>query len=283
MFKYKYSDGDFDIKKATTSERGDYESKEEALADVAKKMKEISLLQNKLYADGKEGLIVVFQAMDAAGKDSSIKAVFSGINPQGISVHSFKQPTGHELAHDYLWRYVKRLPTKGKIAVFNRSYYEDVLVVKVRKLYENFNLPERIDKEKIIDKRYKEIVNFENYLYDNGTRILKFFLHISKDEQKKRFLSRIDDEHKNWKFSESDLKERALWDDYQEAYEDAINATATKKCPWYIIPTDRKWYAKALMSDIVLKTLKDMNPQYPPAPDNLVEHLEECRRQLEGE
>lgn len=229
---------------------------EENLAQAAK-------LQDRFYAEGREGLVIVFQAMDAAGKDSTIKQVMSGLNPQGVDVTSFKAPTAEELSHDFLWRVAKHLPAKGKIAIFNRSHYEDVLAVRVLKLYENFKLPARCLEGDFIQKRMNQIGAFEEYLYDNGIRMLKVFLNVSKKEQKKRFLERLDKPSKNWKFEAGDLKSRALWDDYQKAYEDAINRTATKHCPWYVLPADDKWFTRYLVSEALVDVFDKIDPKYP--------------------
>jgi len=286
-----------DIKKYRVTEKRDinladfdtrhtdcFSSSSEVKSIVEQNIVEISELQSKLYAEGKTGVLIIFQAMDAAGKDSAIKHVMSGINPQGVNVHSFKQPSSKELAHDYLWRAVKALPERGKIAIFNRSYYEDVLVVKVHKLYEKLNVPDRCKSEDTIKKRYKQIKNFEKYLWENGIITLKFFLHLSKDEQRKRFLERIDNKDKNWKFSDSDIKERKHWNDYQEAYESAIKATATEKCPWYIVPADKKWFSRAIISNILLDVMKEINPKYPKVTSAHGLVLKESRAKLtEGE
>lgn len=256
--KHKINLSDFDTKNSDC-----FSSSEEVKAIVEQNIIEISKLQSKLYAEGKTGLLIIFQAMDAAGKDSAIKHVMSGINPQGVNVYSFKQPSAEELAHDFLWRSVKVLPERGKIAIFNRSYYEEVLIVKVHKLYEKLNVPKRCKSKNTIKKRYKQIKNFEKYLWENGIITIKFFLHLSKDEQRKRFLERIDNKDKNWKFSDSDIKERDYWDDYQEAYESAINATAAEICPWYIIPADKKWFSRAIISNIFLRVMQEIDPQYP--------------------
>lgn len=238
-------------------------SKEKIINKTLKNLEEMERFQDRLYSEGKEGLVLIFQAMDAAGKDSTIKNVMRGLNPQGIDVYSFKQPSGEEAAHSFLWRAIKCFPTRGKMAIFNRSYYEDVLVVKVHKLYETAKMPNRCKQGKVIERRYTDIKNFEEYEYNNGYRIIKFFLNVSKAEQKKRFLERIDLKIKNWKFSSSDLKERAHWEEYMQAYEDAINATATKHSPWYVLPADKKWYTRYLVSEAVLDVLKKIAPQYP--------------------
>ena len=239
------------------------EKKESYIAKTGENLKIMGDLQDKLYSQGKEGLIIIFQAMDAAGKDSTIKHVMTGMNPQGVVVHSFKAPSNRELSHDYLWRTVLALPARGYMAIFNRSYYEDVLVVKVRKLYKDYNMAKRCLQDDIIEQRYRQICNFEKYLYQNSYRVIKLFLHVPKEKQKERFLERIDLKIKNWKFSASDVKERKLWDQYQKAYTDAINATATENCPWYVIPADNKWYTRYLVSEVILDVMKDMDPQYP--------------------
>ena len=236
-----------------------------------------------MYSEGKEGLVLIFQAMDAAGKDSTIKNVMSGLNPQGIDVYSFKQPSLEESAHSFMWRAAKKFPVRGKMAIFNRSYYEDVLVVKVHKLYENAKMPERCKHGDVIARRYEDIRNFEKYQYNNGYRIIKFFLNVSKEEQKKRFLERIDLKIKNWKFSASDVKERAYWDEYMKAYEMAINATAAKNSPWYIIPADKKWYARYLVSEAIVDVFKKIAPQYPTLPQSAQDNLHKDKELLLNE
>ncbi|MCH5297986.1 MAG: polyphosphate kinase 2 family protein [Ruminococcus sp.] len=258
-------------------------SKEKIVKKTKANLEEMEKFQDKLYSEGKEGLVLIFQAMDAAGKDSTIKNVMSGLNPQGIDVHSFKQPSGEEAAHSFLWRAIKRFPTRGKMAIFNRSYYEDVLVVKVHKLYETAKMPNRCKQGDIIERRYKDIKNFEEYEYNNGYRIIKFFLNVSKDEQKKRFLERIDLKIKNWKFSSSDLKERAHWDKYMQAYEDAINATASEHSPWYVLPADKKWYTRYLVSEAVLDVFKKIAPQYPKLDEDAQKRLQADREILMSE
>ena len=220
--------------------------------------------QELLYADDRWSLLVVFQAMDAAGKDSTIKHVMSGVNPQGCSVTSFKQPSAQDLDHNFLWRTWKAVPARGQIGIFNRSHYEEVLVVKVH--------PELLDAQRIPDvkvnkafwqRRYDDINDFESHLARNGTKILKFFLNVSMDEQRQRFLDRIEDPAKHWKFSQADLAERELWNDYQQAYQDAIAATSTAAAPWYVIPADRKWAMRAVVADIITTTIQGMDLHYP--------------------
>jgi PPK2 family polyphosphate:nucleotide phosphotransferase len=230
---------------------------------------ELEALQYRLYAAQHHRLLVVFQGMDTSGKDGAIRHVFNGVNPQGVRVASFKAPTPIELDHDYLWRIHQRTPAKGEIVIFNRSHYEDVLVVRVHNL-----VPEETWR-----KRYDHIRHFEQMLVDEGTTILKFFLYINKKEQKERLLARLKDPDKNWKFDPNDLKERERWDDYLRAYEDAINLTSTDAAPWYVVPANRKWYRNLVIASTIVETLKKLNPQ-PPAPD---EDLDIYRKQLEKE
>lgn len=258
-------------------------SKEKIIKKINLNLEKMESFQDKLYSEGKEGLVLIFQAMDAAGKDSTIKNVMSGLNPQGIDVYSFKQPSLEESAHSFMWRAAKKFPVRGKMAIFNRSYYEDVLVVKVHKLYENAKMPERCKHRDVIARRYEDIRNFEKYQYNNGYRIIKFFLNVSKEEQKKRFLERIDLKIKNWKFSASDVKERAYWDEYMKAYEMAINATAAKNSPWYIIPADKKWYARYLVSEAIVDVFKKIAPQYPTLPQSAQDNLHKDKELLLNE
>lgn len=264
----------------------DKEEKQSYVEKTEQNILKIAELQDKLYAEGKEGVIIVLQAMDAAGKDGTIKHVMSGVNPQGVHVISFKQPTSKELEHDYLWRVNQALPRRGEIAIFNRSHYEDVLVTQIHGMENNYNMAERCLKEgskKFYEKRYQQICNYEEYLYENSYRMVKIFLNVSKEEQKKRFLDRINDESKNWKFSAGDLDERKLWDKYHELYEEIIEKTGTKNSPWYIVPADQKWYARYVVSEVVIKVLEDCNPKYPKLPEEERDMLSECRKLLEEE
>ena len=282
--KYRYNgEKKFRLEDYDTSDSAEFLSKEAAQTQLSNNQEQMAKLQDRLYAENKEAILIIFQAMDAAGKDGAVKHVMSGMNPQGITVHNFKQPSSEELDHDYLWRAMRVLPERGNIGIFNRSYYEDVLVVKVRKLYETLPLPDRCKTDKIFKQRYQQINHFEKYLYQNGIRVVKIFLHLSKEEQKKRFLERIDDPEKNWKFSDSDIAERAYWDDYQEAYQEAIRETGTKNAPWYIVPADKKWFARLLISQIIVETLQDINPQYPELPEAKRALLQQCRDQLLAE
>ncbi|WP_294569146.1 PPK2 family polyphosphate kinase [uncultured Subdoligranulum sp.] len=260
--------------------------KEKILAKTARNLEEMAALQDALYADGREGLIFVLQALDAAGKDSTIKHVMSGLNPQGVRVTSFKQPNSEELSHDFLWRVHKALPPRGSIAIFNRSYYEDVLVVQVHDLQKTYKMPPRTlegSKKEFFQKRYRQIRHYEQYLYDNGYRIVKIFLHVSKEEQKKRFLQRIDNPAKNWKFSLSDVKERAHFAEYLDTFQEVIDATATPESPWYALPADQKWYTRYLVSEIVVDSLRQCCHQYPRLREDALAELKDCRTQLEAE
>lgn len=242
-------------------------------------------LQNQLYAANQNSLLIIFQAMDAAGKDSAIKHAMSGVNPQGCQVYSFKQPSAEDYDHDFLWRHYKALPERGRIGIHNRSHYENVLVTRVHPEYVmKENLP-GINDVKDLDKdfwkqRYESIRTFEEHMTRNGTVIIKFFLHLSKDEQKERFLKRIEDHSKNWKFSAADIQERKRWNDYMEAYEDAINATSTPDAPWYIIPADKKWFSRIAISTVIVETLKKLKLKYPKLPEEEAANLDEIKRML---
>jgi len=235
---------------------------------LQKGVQEMSLLQDKLYAEGKHSILIVLQAMDAAGKDGTIKHLMSGLNPSGVKVYSFKSPSSIELTHDYFWRHYKELPARGEIVIFNRSHYENVLITKVHpEFILNEKLPyihsvKDIDKKFWID-RYNQINRFEKNLSENGTIILKFFLHVSKDEQKRRFIERVDDPKKNWKFSVADMKERAFWDDYQKAYAEALSHTSTDHAPWFIIPADDKWYTRVIVGAVIYQQFQKLNLAYP--------------------
>lgn len=248
-------------------------------------VEKLAEFQDKLYAQNTYGLLCVFQAMDAAGKDGTIKHVMSGINPQGCQVFSFKQPSAEELDHDYLWRYSKAVPERGRIGIFNRSYYEEVLVVRVHpELLERQQLPAKLkSSKKIWEQRFEEINNFEKYLVNNGIIVLKFFLNVSKDEQKKRFMERLDLSEKNWKFSANDVRERQRWDDYMDAYEDIFNHTSTEWAPWYIIPADRKWYMRLVVAGIIHQTLQNLGLTYPEVTETQKQALIEARHLLEVE
>jgi PPK2 family polyphosphate:nucleotide phosphotransferase len=245
---------------------------------------ELAAAQDLLYADDRYALLVVFQAMDAAGKDGTIKHVMSGVNPQGCQVYSFKKPSAEDLDHNFLWRYMKCLPERGRIGIFNRSYYEDVLVVRVHpEILESQRLPDGKHGKKFWAARYEDINAFEQHLVRNGTVILKFFLNVSKQTQKERFLERLDRPEKNWKFSSADLTERGFWNDYQDAYEKALSVTSTENAPWYVIPADHKWAARALVADIITTTLLSLDLHYPEPGEAQKALLAEARRKLGAE
>jgi len=280
--KYRYdSERTFKTREFEPKQSGPFENREEADSLRESLILDMQSLQDKLMAQNQEGLLIILQAMDAAGKDGIIKYVMTGINPAGVSVHNFKAPTPEELDHDYLWRCMKVAPERGRIAIFNRSYYEDVIAVKVHNYHLSVNLPERCKTEDIFEKRYEQIRDYEKHLYHNGFRVLKIFLNISKEEQKKQLLQRIDDPSKHWKFSDSDITDRAAWDKFMQAYEDAINATATEKAPWYVIPGDNKWFARVLVASIINETLEEMKPEYPTVTEARVKKLQEFRTILE--
>ncbi len=260
----------------------------DALKERAKEILEGSLsqlaeAQTRLYADDRYAVLIVLQAMDAAGKDGAIKHVMSGVNPQGCQVFSFKKPSAEELDHNFLWRYTRCLPERGRIGIFNRSYYEDVLVVKVHPELLGPQRPHEKVGKKFWEKRYEDINAFERHLVRNGTVILKFFLNVSKDEQRRRFLERLDRPEKNWKFSPADLAERGYWDDYMAAYEDALTATSTESAPWYVVPADHKWIARAAIADIVTTAMQDLDLKVPEITDETRKLLAEARRKLEAE
>jgi PPK2 family polyphosphate:nucleotide phosphotransferase len=226
-------------------------------------------------------MLLIFQAMDAAGKDGAIKHVMSGVNPQGCQVYSFKSPTGEELDHDYMWRCIKNLPERGRIGIFNRSYYEETLIVRVHKEFlEKEKIPLDLITKDIWDERFQDIRGFERYLSRNGVCIRKFFLHVSNKEQKKRFLERIEEPEKNWKFSAADAKERQYWDDYMEAYEDMIRNTATKAAPWYVVPADNKWFTRVVVAGAVIEALDDLDLKYPKVSDSKLKELAAAKKDL---
>ncbi|MET3500269.1 polyphosphate kinase 2 family protein [Mucilaginibacter rubeus] len=260
--------------------------KEDARSVLDELIAETSKLEAQLYASNSYSLLIIFQAMDAAGKDSAIAHTMSGINPQGCQVYSFKQPSSEDYDHDFLWRHYKALPERGRIGIHNRSHYENVLVVKVHpELVLKENNPaikqvEDIDKQ-FWEQRYESIRNFEKHICNSGTVVIKFFLNVSKQEQKKRFLKRIDNPKKNWKFQASDIAEREHWDEYMKAYEKAINETATDDCPWYVIPADKKWFTRIAISTIIRDTLKKLKLEFPVLPKDEMEKLQEAKQLLE--
>ena len=276
--------GSFRIADAPTSIDPLYESKDHYKTLMEEFREEIDELQQTMYAHDRYAMLLVFQAMDAAGKDGTIRHVMSGVNPHGVDVHAFKRPSGLELDHNYMWRTDARMPRRGNISIFNRSHYEEVLVVRVHpEIVSRFQRVPREhtgDFEAMWKQRYADIRGMEAYNHHNGTRIVKFFLHLSKDEQARRFISRIDRPEKNWKFEEGDLAERKHWDDYQKAYEDAINETATGECPWYVIPADDKWNMRLIVAQTILTHLRALNIGYPEVDDEHRSKLQFYRAQL---
>jgi PPK2 family polyphosphate:nucleotide phosphotransferase len=271
-----------DLTKVSTSNTLNFKSKAETKDLLNKNIKKMSDLQNKLYAQDVYSILIIFQAMDAAGKDSTIKHVMSGLNPQGTQVYSFKQPSSEELDHDYLWRIHKALPERGRIGIFNRSHYEEVLVVRVHDLVEKQHLPKETITKDIWEKRFRQIRDFEKHIYENGTLVLKFFLHVSKEEQKKRFLKRINDKTKNWKFSADDIEERKYWNEYQKCYQEAIAATSKKHAPWFVIPADHKWFMRFAVSQIIIEQFEKLHIDYPKLSDGQLKKLNESREILSG-
>jgi PPK2 family polyphosphate:nucleotide phosphotransferase len=278
----------FSLKDYDTEYTGDNINKEQAAALLEKGKEDLATMQDKLYVHNQYSVLIMLQAMDAAGKDSTIKHILSGLNPTGVSVHSFKAPTSHELDHDYFWRHSIALPARGEIAIHNRSHYENVLVTRVHPEYilgehlPNINKVEDVN-EAFWTARLKQINRYEKNLAQNGTVILKFFLHVSKAEQKKRFLERIDDPTKNWKFSMGDLKERARWDDYQHAYEEAILATSKEYAPWFVIPADDKWYARLAIATLIHQQFEKLQLTYPSVTPSFQEELVKAKEMLMAE
>jgi PPK2 family polyphosphate:nucleotide phosphotransferase len=272
----------FRLKDFDPAETQGFHSKEKAAELLHESTTMLCDLQEKLYAQDQWAVLLVIQAMDAAGKDSLVKHVMSGVNPQGCEVTSFKQPSAEELNHDYLWRAARRLPERGHIGVFNRSYYEEVLVVRVhQELLSRQHLPASLVTKKIWKERFEDIHNFEKYLSHNGVVILKFFLNVSKEEQKRRFLDRLNEPEKNWKFSEADVRERQCWDDYMHAYEELIQHTASPEAPWYVIPADHKWFAHMAVSAAIIHALKGLNLEFPEVDKTRRKALEAARETLE--
>ncbi|MEO8501996.1 MAG: polyphosphate kinase 2 family protein [Vicinamibacteria bacterium] len=272
------------LKSIDTDSTGSYESRETAKKHLGKGVEELRRMQEMLYAQDQQALLLVFQAMDGAGKDSTIEHVMSGVNPQGCQVFSFKSPSSEELDHDFLWRTAKCLPERGRIGIFNRSYYEETLVVRVHPEYlEKQRLPRDLATDRIWDHRFEDIRNWEKYLSRNGTVIRKFYLHVSRDEQKRRFLARLEEPEKNWKFQAGDVKERALWDEYQRAYEDMLGATSTTYAPWHVIPADHKWFARLAVADILIDTLRSMKLHYPKLSKETRAGLDAAKQALENE
>jgi PPK2 family polyphosphate:nucleotide phosphotransferase len=259
---------------------GSFGTKADAAEMLQKNIEALIVEQGKLFAQGRYALLIILQAMDAAGKDGAISHIMSGLDPQGTDLYSFRQPSAEDLSHDYLWRANKRLPERGRIGIFNRSYYEEVLIVRVHKLIGTEKIPAEFT-DNIWEKRYRQINDYEEYLRENGIIPLKFFLHISKDEQRVRLLERIEDKSKNWKFSEADILERQYWDEYQHCYEEMINATGTHHSPWHVVPSDRKWFSRLVISQAILEALKPLDIGYPELDSAQKNLLEKYRQVLE--
>ena len=285
--QFRIKDGkDFRLKDYDPKEDGGLGSDDKPLAKKALEMgvEALSTLQEVLYAQDRWGVLLVFQAMDAAGKDGAIRHVMSGVNPQGCQVTSYKSPSAEELDHDYLWRCMKNLPERGRIGIFNRSYYEEVLAVRVHKQFlDNQKIPKELITEDIWDDRLKDIRNFESYLYRNGIVVCKFFLNLSAKEQKKRFLDRINDPDKHWKFSASDAKERKFWDDYMDAYQELIRHTSTKESPWYVVPADNKAFSRVVVASAIINTMDALDLKYPKVSEEKLAELNAVKAELLAE
>ena len=282
---YEVKDGKhFRLKNFDPADTASLHSKEHAEELLQKGIAHMAELQNKLYAQDRWSLLLIFQAMDAAGKDGAIKHVMSGVNPQGCEVFSFKQPSAEELKHDFLWRASQRLPERGRIGIFNRSYYEEVLVVRVHSdLLRNESIPSSLVGKHLWRERFEDIHSFERHLWRNGTVIRKFFLNLSRAEQKQRFLARLEEPEKNWKFSAADVHERDYWDDYMAAYEDMIRHTATSHAPWYVVPADHKWFTRAAVAAVIVETMEGLRLSYPTVSAAERKQLKGARVKLEAE
>jgi PPK2 family polyphosphate:nucleotide phosphotransferase len=282
---YRVTNGKkFRLKDVDPGDSGGIKSKEAAVELLRGGVERLAELQDRLYAQDRWALLLVFQAMDAAGKDGTIKHVMSGVNPQGCQVYSFKSPSSEELDHDYLWRTTKSLPERGRIGVFNRSYYEEVLVVRVHPEYlAGQKVPPSLLGKDVWEERFEDIKSFERYATRNGIAILKFFLHVSRKEQKKRFMERLDRSEKNWKFSSADAREREHWDEYMDAYEDAIRHTASDYAPWYVVPANKKWFTRLVVAAAVIDALEDLDLHYPKVDEKQRKELEVARALLEAE
>ena len=280
--RYRISDGaGFRLKDHDPGDTGKFASKEEGQARLAQGIARMRELQDRLFAQDRWAVLLIFQAMDAAGKDSTIEHVMSGVNPQGTQVFAFKAPSAEELDHDFMWRTNRALPERGRIGIFNRSYYEEVLVVRVHPgILAGQKLPADLVGDAIWKQRFEDINAFERYLSRNGTRILKFFLNVSKEQQKKRFLARLDDPEKNWKFALGDVKEREHWDDYMKAYEEMIAATSTEHAPWHVIPADHKWFMRMAVADLVVDALEELKLEYPEVDEEKKKELQAARAAL---
>jgi PPK2 family polyphosphate:nucleotide phosphotransferase len=281
---YRVEDGKkFSLKDFDPADTGKLHSKDDAKELLEKGIASLSELQEKLYACNKWGLLLIFQAMDAAGKDGAVSHVMSGVNPAGCQVYSFKSPSAEELNHDFLWRTSQRVPERGRIGIFNRSYYEETLIVRVHpEILKAEKIPPSLMTPEIWKQRFEDINCFEHYLSRNGILVRKFFLNLSKGEQKKRFLARLDHPEKNWKFSTGDIHERKYWDDYMKAYEDMICHTATGNAPWYVVPADNKWFTRVVVAAAIVETLEDLKLSYPEVDSATHKELQVVRAALEG-
>jgi len=282
VLKFRVGEGEkFRLKDHDPADTGKFGSKEDGKTRLTQGIARLRELQDRLYAQDRWAVLLIFQAMDAAGKDSTIEHVMSGVNPQGTQVFSFKSPSAEELDHDFMWRTNRCLPERGRIGIFNRSYYEEVLIVRVHPgILAGQKVPSELLGERIWKQRYEDINAFERYLARNGTLIRKFFLNVSKEEQRNRFLARLEDPEKNWKFAVGDVKERDHWDEYMEAYEDMIAATSTEHAPWYVIPADRKWFMRMAVADAVVEALEGLKLEYPTVDEEKRKELEEARKLL---
>jgi len=280
---HRINDGKkFRLKDFDPASTGHFRSKEHAQELLDQGKAELAELQDKLYAHNRWAVLVILQAMDAAGKDGVIEHVMSGVNPQGCQVFSFKAPSSDDLSHDFMWRTTKSLPQRGHIGIFNRSYYEEVLVVRVHsEVLKNERIPDPLLSKDLWEQRFQDMHNFETYLSHNGIVVRKFFLHLSKKEQKRRFLARLDAPEKNWKFSLADVRERQCWDDYMTAYEEMIAATSSKHAPWYVVPADNKWYTRLVVAAALVDTLKDLKVKYPDVGPEVRKQLLAAKRELE--
>jgi PPK2 family polyphosphate:nucleotide phosphotransferase len=273
----------FKLKDFDPADTGDIRSKERATPAMQKSLEQLADLQNKLYAQDQWALLLIFQGMDASGKDGVIKHVMTGVNPMGCQAYSFKAPSSEEQQHDYLWRTMQRIPERRRIGIFNRSYYEEVLIVRVHPdLLQNEKIPPSLITKKIWEERFEDMCAFERYLARNGIVVRKFFLNLSKKEQARRFLARLDEPEKNWKFSAADIHEREYWNDYMQAYEDMIRNTATPAAPWYVVPADNKWFTRLAVASAIIDTLEKLNLSYPKVDGSRRKGLEEARKLLEG-
>ena len=282
VLKFRVGEGEkFRLKDHDPADTGKFGSKEDGKTRLTQGIARLRELQDRLYAQDRWAVLLIFQAMDAAGKDSTIEHVMSGVNPQGTQVFSFKSPSAEELDHDFMWRTNRCLPERGRIGIFNRSYYEEVLIVRVHPgILAGQKVPSELLGDRIWKQRYEDINAFERYLARNGTLIRKFFLNVSKEEQRNRFLARLDDPEKNWKFAVGDVKEREHWDEYMEAYEDMIAATSTEHAPWYVIPADRKWFMRMAVADAIVEALEGLKLEYPTVDEEKRKELEEARKLL---